>query len=454
MLVGGVAGRAVTPGSRRISTLLLPPNERILASKIQKSDRKRQRLVLSNPEWADASQSRQTAQRRAYYSTQPQYPYLTRQVYPYDTGDLTDSPDDMTSGATSPSPSGPPSPRSYEVELGTNIRLPDSEPSSDEEEHVQAKPRVENPFFDEFTFFPPIPAKSTNDETLSAFERLSLTPALDTRRRSRPPTPPPLPAPAKAAPRSIKSLSPSWKERISSLMQTTDRTTVFAKLPRFQLTRHDFGTVLPQQGDNSSAWLNDEIINAYLFMTVAYGLRAHDALPPPPNQKAIQPPPPAYHAFNSFFYSTLRQKGPSAVARWAARAKIGKDALLQTTTVFIPINQSAHWTLLLLRPRERKIEYYDSLGGSATPYIGAVKQWLAMELGKELWKEEEWSVDDVPSPTQNNSSDCGVFVCMNAKMTVLGRELITAYSQKDMQEIRWRMCAELVNGGFTGDFEP
>lgn len=237
-----------------------------------------------------------------------------------------------------------------------------------------------------------------------------------------------------------------------------------AKTPSGQrITRRDIGKVLPQPGteDDRSGWLNDEIIAAYLEMVVAYGSSQKQQQQPSNKASAQQQTQtPRLHAFNAFFFTNLAKGGYAAVKRWAKKAKIGGSSLLDVEYVFIPVNKGGnHWTLCVVSPTRRIIEYFDSFHGSSTQVTAKVKEWLAGELGTK-WKPEEWSVVEElgregrgGGPRQNNMSDCGVFTVTTAKMIVLGVDP-NAVSAADMPLQRRRMVAEILSGGFTGGFEP
>ncbi|MDI1486463.1 MAG: hypothetical protein OHK93_005692 [Ramalina farinacea] len=259
-------------------------------------------------------------------------------------------------------------------------------------------------------------------------------------------------------------LSESAEESILEALAKRPTSQV-AKTPSGQrITRRDIGKVLPQAGteDDRSGWLNDEIIAAYLEMVVAYGSsqkqKQQQSNKSSPQQQQTQTP--RLHAFNAFFFTNLAKGGYAGVKRWAKKAKIGGSSLLDVEYVFIPVNKGGnHWTLCVVSPTRRIIEYFDSFHGPSTQVTGKVKEWLAGELGNK-WKPEEWSVVEEPGregrgggPRQNNMSDCGVFTVTTAKMIVLGVDP-NAVSAADMPLQRRRMVAEILSGGFTGGFEP
>lgn len=238
----------------------------------------------------------------------------------------------------------------------------------------------------------------------------------------------------------VRPLSPEWEARVEEAMSAPPGRQLATTLHGDPLTRRDLATC-----HTLMAWLNDEVINAYLEHLVDYLRRS--------TGNAGRLDRPKYHAFNSFFFSNLREKGYNSVRRWANRAKIGGSALLDVDTVFIPVHQAAHWTLLVVRPASKTIEYFDSLGSpSPQTYINHAKAWLKGEL-QDLYVDEEWTVLDTPSPQQDNGSDCGVFLLSTAKAIGLGLEP-SVYGPRDIPTLRKKIVAELLNGGLEGEFDP
>jgi len=253
----------------------------------------------------------------------------------------------------------------------------------------------------------------------------------------------------------IEPLSEDWDRKVSDALRKNLRTVVGKTGTDLDITRKDIGTVLPQHGiDNPSGWLNDEIIGAYLQATVDHG---HDQLGQRPRLRADVP---KYHAFSSFFYDNLKNKGHDSVKRWARKAKFGGNSMLQLEYIFMPINHGGtHWTLAVISPVRKTIEYFDSMHGESGAVIANIKTWLKGELTND-YNESDWRLlDDPPyegkgkGPTQNNARDCGVFTATTAKMIILGVDP-RAITAADMPTQRKRLVAEVMNGGFTGVFKP
>lgn len=237
----------------------------------------------------------------------------------------------------------------------------------------------------------------------------------------------------------VRPLPPKWEARLAEAKASPENRQIATTLSGDPLTKRDLATCY-----TPARWLNDEVINAYLAILIDYLRRA--------NGNAGRHDKPKFHAFNTFFFSNLRDKGYSSVSRWAKRAKIGGEALLEVDTVYIPVHNSAHWTLMVVKPTEKSIEYFDSLGSASPHHVAIVKDWLRGELSAR-YIEEEWSVVPTVSPQQDNGSDCGVFLLSTAKAVSIGIEPLS-YGARDIPLLRRKIVVELMAGGLDGDFKP
>lgn len=113
-----------------------------------------------------------------------------------------------------------------------------------------------------------------------------------------------------------------------------------------------------------------------------------------------------------------------------------KDALpnfSRTTHIFLPINDcrnpsiaegGTHWSLLLVSVLDGVAFHYDSLNpANMTEAQHAVGK-LQRLLGKPLQ-----FINLADSPRQQNSSDCGVFVCIQMRHLLL-RKLLMAHARE------------------------
>jgi hypothetical protein len=243
----------------------------------------------------------------------------------------------------------------------------------------------------------------------------------------------------------IKPLPEEWKQKVDKAMATEHLDEALTPKPAIQLTRKDFGTLLPQPGiDAARGWLNDEIVNRFLEHITERAQQKEKW------QAGSGPAP--YFAFSSHWMTRIVTSGAPSVSRWGRRKKIQGSNVLKVKIIYIPICVANHWTLLTILPQERKIEYLDSLGGTGQNFVAKAIEWLAYEL-KELWKPHEWTIVTDRSDHQENGSDCGVFTVMNAFAVLRGFRPDEMVKAENMNLARWQIAATLLQGGCTGEFD-
>lgn len=133
-------------------------------------------------------------------------------------------------------------------------------------------------------------------------------------------------------------------------------------IEKFRVTIHGRDIQTLREG----AWLNDEIINFYLSMICERGNSGKDKI--------------KIFAFNSFFYKKLSEAGCKSVERWAKKGKIDGDKLLHLEYLIVPVHLHNHWTLGVVNLAQKRLEYYDSLGGRGTDFY-KVRSTLSEKFG-------------------------------------------------------------------------
>lgn len=164
--------------------------------------------------------------------------------------------------------------------------------------------------------------------------------------------------------------------------------------PRIKLSEGDLSTI------KDTNWFNDQVINLYMEL-INIRSKTDSNLP-------------KTYAFNTFLYiSYLRNY--NRVKNFTKNLNLTEYDL-----VLIPIHQNAHWRLIAVRPKTKLIEYYDSLGRDGSPILETIFKYL-----KEDWEDKhkqkldrsEWKLVTMQSiPLQNNSYDCGPFICKYADL--------------------------------------
>lgn len=159
----------------------------------------------------------------------------------------------------------------------------------------------------------------------------------------------------------VKPLSEATLNKVRQVILDRERGKVIIenRKARVQLFSEDMWRLNPNPpvnhpviDDDHKLWLNDSIIDLYLHMVAE---RYNNGKEP---KKA--------HAFGSFFWSQLLVHGPKKVESLTRKSKVGGDNLLRLDFLFIPANfNGSHWTLGVVRPKEKRLEFYDSMRGGA-----------------------------------------------------------------------------------------
>ena len=178
-------------------------------------------------------------------------------------------------------------------------------------------------------------------------------------------------------------------------------------------------------------WLNDKIIDGYL--KIISKRSSTDA-----NRSGKLP---KVYAMSSYFYENLMNRGTTAVEKWT------KDVdIFDFDLILVPIHLPKHWCLAVVDFRSPGVFYYDSLGGHNMPALNLILEYLQIEHKKKRKTElniKKFAMEIVEDcPKQDNSWDCGVFVCKVAKF--LSRNVTPRFSQQDMPFFRKLMFDEIT----------
>ncbi|KAI8823530.1 uncharacterized protein EV422DRAFT_359246 [Fimicolochytrium jonesii] len=175
-------------------------------------------------------------------------------------------------------------------------------------------------------------------------------------------------------------------------------------------------------------WLNDEIINIYGQLIM------HRA------QEDINNIYPKIHCFNTFFYANM-SKNYNLVRKWTKKIDI-----FALDYVIVPVHLGNHWTCSVLNFKEKRVEYYDSLHGSAANVLRIMRSYLeqeSMDKKKQKFDFSAWT-DYAPRdcPAQLNGNDCGVFTCLFMEYTA--REQHFDFDGTSMPYFRRRIMWEIM----------
>jgi len=176
-------------------------------------------------------------------------------------------------------------------------------------------------------------------------------------------------------------------------------------------------------------WLNDEVVNFY--MNVVLTKRCKEL-----GNKC--------HFFNSFFYPLLSSGGGynySRVQKWTKSIDI-----FALDKVLVPIHLGNHWCLAVVNFRDKRFEYYDSLGGENKKCLERLEKYVKDEYKTKHngeYDTSQWEFHTpLDIPHQQNGYDCGVFMCKFADYSSKNKPF--NFNQNHMKYFRQRMILEIM----------
>ncbi|KRH93617.1 peptidase C48 domain-containing protein [Pseudoloma neurophilia] len=164
-------------------------------------------------------------------------------------------------------------------------------------------------------------------------------------------------------------------------------------------------------------WLDDDLIGRYLQLVVTYGNKI--------GQKCF--------AFSSHILDLCHHFGHHKYILIHGRV------LTDNQLVFIPVHVPGHWILYIYDKQSNVLEFYDSNGGNERR-LDEIKKFLSYFL-----KEYEIVKKDVHF--QEDSFNCGIFLCIFAKYRLLGnniKEIRNLILKKERYKILTELTAECL----------
>ena len=134
------------------------------------------------------------------------------------------------------------------------------------------------------------------------------------------------------------------------------------------------------------------------------------------------------------------------VKRWSKKVP-GKD-VFNLKYIVCPINlDNLHWTSAVIFVEEKKIQYYDSMGGTIHAKLEGLLRYLKDEHKAKKGAEmdtSEWELVPCASdtPQQRNGFDCGVFTCMFADF--VSKDCPLVFSQDHIDQCRERIALSIM----------
>ena len=187
------------------------------------------------------------------------------------------------------------------------------------------------------------------------------------------------------------------------------------------LSQRDLNTLRPNE------CLTCEIINMYMHLLA--GSR------------------PGTYFFSSFTYAKLLEEFHAEEPNWAKFLRYAKRInFCDYDYVLFPIHQPGHWCLVVAYPKQLKLAYFDSMGGTDGLCLKLCESFFQARgeaNSAEARFKSDWTLEFVgprskePIPEQEDGVSCGLFVCALADvLTAGGSRDQWGYSQQDMAYFR------------------
>lgn len=245
----------------------------------------------------------------------------------------------------------------------------------------------------------------------------------------------------------MKLMRPFTDEERAIVLEATrgigSPTEILASQDADSVQRGSMQTLRPGQ------WLNDEVINYFLKNCLAK--RDEIICTRQPGRKRS-------HFFNSFFVQTMfdeKNNHPDLrgrynyknVKRWSKKVP-GKD-IFNLKYILCPINlDNMHWTSAVIFMEEKRIQYYDSMGGTDRTKLKGLLEYVKDEYktknGGQEMDVSEWELVScrADTPRQRNGFDCGVFTCMFCDF--ISKDCSLVFNQSHIDQCRDRIALSII----------
>ena len=123
-----------------------------------------------------------------------------------------------------------------------------------------------------------------------------------------------------------------------------------------------------------------------------------------------------------------------------------KKGLNMANKLLIPINErSSHWTLVVVDPGMKKIDYYDSFRNDGSAVMEEILDFLQEEhqYSASNFDRSSWNLESIAyAPLQSDGSSCGPMVILTAESIALEKPIL--HTQDDVRNARKQMQYILI----------
>lgn len=247
----------------------------------------------------------------------------------------------------------------------------------------------------------------------------------------------------------LPSVKPGWLEKLSGMMQDAQlvcsETWLTAGNYPISISPDDIAIL-----NDPAGWLNDTIIAGYCRMlckVVNDGARA---------RAVVWVDPSLTSALCRDIQQAQGMDGYASICHEVDQAGM----------VVLPVHDSGreHWLLVVAVPERREAWVFDSFRyyeknelDVLLPFMSPILNWLnQVHVGLKGVDLGGWTVHPNVSPLQDNTDDCGIFVCASLRYLVCRRDASRPlpYSQTDIPAFRAHLKCELVLGSLERSVLP
>ena len=245
-----------------------------------------------------------------------------------------------------------------------------------------------------------------------------------------------------------RQLTPAQIERYTSITSKTGYAVAANHIGQKAAVTHDGMSRM-----SPGIWLNDEPINVYMAM-----LQDRDESWV---RRGIANRPRTLF-LSTFFIEKLMEQNAydyDKVRRWTSAAKFRRSgikpykSIADVDKIVFPINLgNSHWVCAVANIRDRRVEWYDSLGRVERKYINAIKRWVKHDFKDKhpntplgSYDTANWAelLNPPTTPRQDDGYNCGVFTAMAA--SYIGADKPFNYGAQHGDYLRQRMALEVID---------
>jgi hypothetical protein len=153
-------------------------------------------------------------------------------------------------------------------------------------------------------------------------------------------------------------------------------------------------------------------------------------------------------------------KEPQPQYMESKKMRARRDKIFDMEYIFIPIHRGNHYTCAVISMKERRIKYYNSLVSDQTRTRGSIGESLQKSILQVVLKylegihfeckgstlPEDWTLEPTcTAPQQDNTTDCGAFICMFIALIHDGCDLDFEMNKINVEDWQKRMILSIMS---------